>query len=297
MLTNGKPFQPASSPPAQSGELAPPQVAPSALRVALRRAAHQLVDSHPLVFPDPFAIPILGAAHARALARTPTRPHRTWSFALRAFAVARSRYLQDQLDKERHLQHVVLLGAGLDTTAWRNTQLHVWELDRAATLTWKQQLATAASLSVPPRQHYVPLDLADPGTGLLASAGLPPNRPTLFALLGVVPYLPPGTLEQMLPLVEAQGRGSGILFDYRLPRAALPPEEQRQHDSLTARITAAGEPFQTFFTPASLATVLSGAPFTRLYDLDTDALNRLYFQQSGALRTMGHATRLAAAWL
>lgn len=289
MPINKQPVHPASSPP--------PQVAPSALRVALRRAAHQLVDPHPLVFPDPFAIPILGPTHATALARTPTLPHRTWSFALRAFAVARSRYLQDQLDAFPRLQHVVLLGAGLDTTAWRNPQRHVWELDRPATLTWKQQLATAANLPTPPRQHYLPLDLSDLVTNPLAAAGLPPNQPTLFVLLGVLPYLPPGTLQQLLPLVQTQGPGSGILFDYRLPRTALPPEEQRQHDSLTARITAAGEPFQTFFTPATLAAAFSATPFTRLHDFDTDALNHLYFQHPGPLRTMGHATRLATAWL
>jgi methyltransferase (TIGR00027 family) len=321
MPTNGRPT-PArtTTTPAQSA--APPvRPAPSsALRVALRRAAHQLVDPHPLVFPDPFAVPLLTPTYSAHLARTPKpTPRRTrtlqWSLALRAFAVARSRYLQDQLDAattrtRNPVQHLVLLGSGLDTSAWRNPHLPVWELDRPAIHALKHHLATAANLPPTPNRHTIAADITDltSPTNPLTTAGLPPNQPTLFALLGVVPYLPPGTLQRLLPLVQTQGPGSGLLFDYRLPRHALPPEEQRQHDSLSARLTAAGEPFQSLFTPSEMATIL--APTfqqpelqlesqlqPRLEDLDTEALNHRYFQHSAPLQAHGHATRLLSAWL
>jgi O-methyltransferase involved in polyketide biosynthesis len=69
----------------------------TALRVALRRAAHQLYDAPPLVLDDPIAVPILGDAYAEELHRTPTRPDRPFSVSLRAFLVARSRYAEDNL--------------------------------------------------------------------------------------------------------------------------------------------------------------------------------------------------------
>src|SRR6202167_1136322 len=104
----------------------------TALSVALRRAAHQIHDS-PVVFNDPLAVGILGAAYAEELRRTPLRPDRPFSIGLRAFLVARSRYAEDNLRQavESGVHQYVLLGAGLDTFAYRNSypQLRVFEVD------------------------------------------------------------------------------------------------------------------------------------------------------------------------
>src|SRR5882757_4834572 len=96
----------------------------TALRVALRRAAHQIYDAPPLVLDDPIAVPILGHEYAEELRKTATKLHKPFSAALRAFLVVRSRYAEDQL--ARALSHpnpvtqYILLGAGLDTFAYRN---------------------------------------------------------------------------------------------------------------------------------------------------------------------------------
>src|ERR1700723_4619912 len=93
----------------------------TALRVALRRAAHQIHDS-PVVFNDPLAVAILGETYAEELRRTPLRPDRPFSIGLRAFLVARSRYAEDMLARgvANGIAQYVLLGAGLDTFAHRN---------------------------------------------------------------------------------------------------------------------------------------------------------------------------------
>ena len=69
----------------------------TALSVALRRAAHQIYDAHPLVFDDPIAVKILGP-HAELLQRTPgrnpaykPRPHSIGIRALLERAVATRR--------------------------------------------------------------------------------------------------------------------------------------------------------------------------------------------------------------
>src|ERR1700677_1481736 len=122
----------------------------TALRVALRRAAHQLYDAHPLVLDDPIAVPILGATYAEELRRTPTRPDRPFSVGLRAFLVARSRYAEDNLAQAvgQGVTQYVLLGAGLDTFAHRNLypQLHVFEVDHPATQQWKRDLLQTSKL-------------------------------------------------------------------------------------------------------------------------------------------------------
>src|SRR5437868_2095169 len=133
----------------------------TALRVALRRAAHQLFDARPLVFEDPLAVRILGP-HAEELHRTPgrneayrPRPH---SISLRAFLVARSRYAEDLLARAVHsgVGQYVILGAGLDTFAYRNPhpQLRVFEVDHPATQQWKRDLLAESGIAIPPSLTY-----------------------------------------------------------------------------------------------------------------------------------------------
>src|SRR5580765_7128141 len=94
----------------------------TAQRVALRRAAHQLLDA-PLVFTDPLALRIVGAEDERLLTSDPSHFDRTaFDRGLRAFAAARSRVVEDQLARAvaDGLGQFVILGAGLDTFAYRN---------------------------------------------------------------------------------------------------------------------------------------------------------------------------------
>ena len=231
-------------------------LAGSALRVALRRAAHQLVD-RPVVFRDPYAVPLLAARYAAELRRTPMPglesrigKDRPWSRALRAYAVARSCYAEEllALAVAHGVRQYCLLGAGLDTFAWRNPypQLQVWEVDRPAMLAWKQELAAEAGFAAPARYCTVAADLSDAQLpARLAEAGLRAPEPALFALLGVAPYLDGRVFTALSTMVRAWAPGSGLVLDYRLPRAALGEEEQRQHDSMAARVAAAGEPFQS----------------------------------------------------
>ena len=67
----------------------------TALRVALRRAAHQIHDKKPLVFDDPLAVPILGVEYREELKRTPDADRRPFSAALRAFMVVRARLAEE----------------------------------------------------------------------------------------------------------------------------------------------------------------------------------------------------------
>src|SRR5271155_888079 len=132
----------------------------TALRVALRRAAHQLYDAQPLVLDDPIAVPILGATYADELRRTPTRPDRPFSVGLRAFLVARSRYAEDTLARAvvQGVTQYVLLGAGLDTFAHRNPYPHlrVFEVDHPTTQQWKRQLLANTTLPSPANLVYAP---------------------------------------------------------------------------------------------------------------------------------------------
>jgi O-methyltransferase involved in polyketide biosynthesis len=296
----------------------------TALRVALRRAAHQLHD-RPLVFEDPLAVPILGPGYLEDLRRTPDpapgQKARPFSIGMRAYLVARSRYAEDALAQAvaSGATQYVLLGAGLDTFAHRNPypSLRVFEVDHPATQAWKRGLLAQSALPHPPSLTYAPVDFesedAGPGTsgseasqrdplpggplstGLLAS-GFDPAQPTFFAWLGVVPYLTLEAFRSTIRFIAAQPSGSGVVFDYGQPRRVLPPNEQLAHDSLAARVAQAGEPFQLFFTPSEVACELED--FRALEDLGPHDLNLRYFaNRTDQLQLRGTAARILTAWL
>ncbi len=166
----------------------------TALGVAIRRASHQLYDSPPLVLDDPIAVPILGERYRPALEEAAASIHETFSVSMRAWVVVRNRLAEDNLAQAVHqgVRQYVLLGAGLDTFAHRNSHpgLQVFEVDHPATQQWKRELALSNGLPDPSCLHYVPVDFERQDLGQqLAISGLDLAAPTVFAWLGVVPYL------------------------------------------------------------------------------------------------------------
>jgi methyltransferase (TIGR00027 family) len=270
----------------------------TAVRVALRRAAHQLLDVPP-VFADPLAVTILGVDYAEELRRTPTRQDRPFSIALRAFLVARSRYAEDNLEQAvaAGVRQYVLLGAGLDTFAYRNPYagLRVFEVDHPATQQWKHALLQKNGIAIPPTAIYTPVDFESQSLAAqLAQCGFDSQAPAFFAWLGVVPYLTLPAFRSTVAFIAEQSPGTGLTLDYCQPSSVLPPVEQRMHASLAARVALAGEPFQLFFTPQQIAAELHR--FDNLEDLGTEAINDRYFSgRTDQLRVRGAAARLLCA--
>ncbi len=266
--------------------------------MALRRAAHQLVD-RPLVFADPLALRILGP-DATIDVRAPRKPS---SVALRAFLVARSRFAEDTLAQavERGVRQYVLLGAGLDTFAYRNphADLRVFEVDHPDTQRWKLSLLQQATISTPPSAVHVAVDFQHDALGeRLEAAGFRRDQPAVFAWLGVVPYLQPEAFGSTLQYLSTGAAGSVLLMDYALPRAALPFLEQLAFDSLAARVAAAGEPFQSFFLPEELHAQLAASGWQVLEDLHRDAINARYFaDRADDLRCLSSGGHLLSAVL
>ena len=274
----------------------------TALRVALRRAAHQLHDEHPLVFKDPFAVPILGAEFREELNRTPSADKRPFSAALRAFMVTRARLAEDTLASDvaaLGVRQYLVLGAGLDTFAYRNPypQVRVFEVDHPATQAWKRERLSAAHIDIPESATLVPVDFEHQTLAeQLLAADFDPKLPTVTAWLGVVPYL---TLEAFRDTTDLLGRfapGSAVVFDYSQPGEALSPVEKLMLDSLSSRVAQAGEPFRLFFTPETLETELKRAGLQVQEDLDGPALTRkLLAGRKDGLELRGRAGRICVA--
>jgi len=275
------------------------QASKTALRVAIRRAAHQLMDPPP-VLDDPIALPLLGAGFARDMERAMHPVARDF----RAFMAARSRYVEDRLAEavsQGVLQYVVL-GAGLDTFAYRNPfpSLRVFEVDFPATQDWKRSLLRNASIPLPATLTFVPLDLEHMTLAKgLAAAGFDPGRPAFFGCLGVVPYLSLDAFRSTLDAVAQLPAGAALSFDYAFPPASLSPGRRKIFAGLSQRVASAGEPFRLFFTPEQLESELQRAGFHSITQAGSQRLNELYFQgrPDGLRLSLNDMGSLATAWV
>jgi methyltransferase (TIGR00027 family) len=284
----------------------PSQTSRTAERVALHRAAHQLLD-RPLVLDDPLAIDILGADVAAAVRADPGRfeTERHASY-LRAFVAVRARLAEEQLTCLRRagVAQYVVLGAGLDTSAYRipNPELppKIWEVDHPATQAWKQERLRDAGVAVSERVTFVPIDFEHQTLpDVLAAAGFDSSAGAFFSWLGVVPYLTRSAILSTLSFVaQATQAGGGVVFDYSVTPETLTPQRRAAFDALSERVRAAGEPFQSFFDPAELTAELRRVGFQFAEDFSPDALNTRYLaNRSDGLRVghLGHVMWAGAA--
>jgi len=265
----------------------PSRTSRTAERVALHRAAHQLLD-RPAVLDDPLAIDILGAEVAAAIradpARFETERHARY---LRAFVAVRARFAEDQLARVRAagVKQYVVLGAGLDTSAYRISKpdlpLRVWEVDHPATQAWKRERLRDAGIDSPGSVTYVPIDFEHqtlPDT--LAAAGFDSAAGALFSWLGVVPYLTPSAILSTLSYIaSATHAGGGVVFDYSLAPEVLTLRQRAVYDALADHVRSDGEPFQSSFVPAELTQQLRSLGFAFAEDFSTEALNARYLSE------------------
>ena len=273
----------------------------TAQRVAIRRAAHQVLD-HPKVLDDPLALRIIGMEAAEELRSNPKEDHK-FSRAFRAFMAARSRYAEDELARavERGVSQYVILGAGLDTFGYRNghPELRVFEVDHPATQEWKREQLQAASISIPQSVTLVPVNferqtLADG----LGSCGFDANAAAFFSWLGVTPYLTHEACMATLNFIARMPAGSGVVFDFAIDPKLLNAGQREALDALSARVARYGEPFQLFFDPAKLQKELKSLGFLRTEFLQGEQINARYFKdRKDGLLVRGGLGHLMGAWV
>ncbi len=227
-----------------------------------------------------------------------------FSRALRAFLAVRSRYAEDQLAGavERGMRQYVVLGAGLDTFAYRNpfqaAGLHVFEVDHPATQAWKRARLDESYIPVPSEVTFVAVDFERQSLDTqLEEAGFRRAAPAFFSWLGVTPYLTRPAFDSTVQFIAGLPAGSGVAFDYAVERSLLKPHQQAALDAMAARVARAGEPFQLFFNPTALANDLARFGFGDIEDLNADQINARYFSgRSDGLAVSGGG-HLLRAWV
>jgi methyltransferase (TIGR00027 family) len=272
------------------------QASRTADRVAERRAAHQVRD-RPLVLDDPIALRIIRPEVAHELrTNPPTRETTKLGPYLRAFFVMRSRFAEDALAAavERGVRQYVVLGAGFDTFAYRNPfpELRVFEVDHPATQAIKRQRLAHSEIEIPSSLTFVPIDFTTTKLDdALRGAGFDETKPAFFSWLGVVPYLERPAIDATFRYIASLPKQTALAFDYAVPPESLGWMSRLIFNEMSKRVAAVGEPWKTFFDPATLLDDLRRAGFTSAHDFGAEELNRRYFaSRTDKLRIggMGH---------
>jgi methyltransferase (TIGR00027 family) len=151
---------------------------------------------------------------------------------------------------ERHLSRIdqlVVLGAGLDTRAYRlpaGTRVRCFEVDTPRTQRFKREMLQKAGMDAT-RVTFVPADFArEDWFAKLAGAGFAPDQPSIFLWEAVTMYLDRETVERTLRRIASTARGSVVAFDYF--SSELPTERSLFLRSARAALKAMGEPFRSF---------------------------------------------------
>ncbi|MBU4214423.1 MAG: class I SAM-dependent methyltransferase, partial [Actinobacteria bacterium] len=193
--------------------LAPP-FPRSAVMAAAARAAHLLVDRPPYLHVDEIAARLLDADGTEPIGYHQRLTDNPLLCAVRVEATCRARFADDVVLASRARQ-LVVLGAGLDTSAHRHPGIDVYEVDLPAAQETKRAATARAGLTGVVR--YVPADLAQVALApALVTAGADPTQPLVVTALGLTMYLDPDAVAGLLAQVAHWPGGAELVADHLL---------------------------------------------------------------------------------
>ncbi|MEU8618329.1 SAM-dependent methyltransferase [Streptomyces sp. NPDC048623] len=207
-------------------------------------AAARAIETHrpDALATDPYAEHFVRAAHASA--HWPVHPRQVpggeadplWGRLGRYFGL-RTRVLDDHLlaSARAGARQVVLLGAGLDTRAFRlgwPRGCTVFELDRSAVLAFKQDVLDRRGAAPATRRVPVAVDLREDWAAALLAAGLRPEAPTAWLAEGLLLYLPSAAERSLVDTVDRlSAGGSTLAYEAKI---GLESDAVRSHPVYTA---------------------------------------------------------------
>lgn len=271
--------------------------------VAATRAAHLRYDPPPHLLEDPIGARLLGD-EAEALIAMHADGAPWILLENRLFLPFRGRFAEDLIERAYAdgVRQLVILGAGLDTFAWRRPArlagLRIFEVDHPATQGWKRAQLAALGLEPPEGLAFVECDFETRSVPeSLAATDYRGDLPAIVTWMGVVYYLPKSTVERALAeLAGLLAPGSAVVLDYQLPLETLSQRYRDVFPQQSAFLSNAGEPQVNRYRPEELAETARAAGFGRVELPTRRALFERYFAPLASKIPMAERFGLAIAW-
>lgn len=200
--------------------------------------------------------------------------------------LSRARYAEDILETAVRLgvQQYVILGAGMDTFAFRRPEmverLQVFEIDHPATQGFKRNRLAELGWAIPANLHFIPLDFnRESLLAALTNSLYDPKKLSFFSWLGVTYYLPrEAVFDTLRSIAGIAPAGSAIIFDYLDNDAFVPEKAAKRVQRMQEAARRAGEPMKTGFDPSALKEDLTRLGLRLHENLSPADIEERYFQ-------------------
>ena len=209
------------------------------------------------------------------------------------FLVARCRYMDDFLQKciDDGIRQVVILGAGLDSRAYRYTQLKdrvkVFEVDHPASQQAKQKKLRKIFGKLPTYVTYIPIDFNEETLEKLFESGYNRKLKTLFIMEGLVHYLTAEAVDRTLDFVVKNcGTGSAIIFDYIYLSALEEAHPRKNLTRLRSVRKLTGEGLTFGIEEGKVEEFLRERGFHQVQNVTGEDLKRMYFTEVNQTRAV-----------
>jgi methyltransferase (TIGR00027 family) len=263
----------------------------TAERVALWRAIHVENDPEPHVLEDLVGLK-LAAPDEKWRSRPDMNAQATRRF--RASILARARFIEDLVSAQagKGVAQYVILGAGLDTFAQRQTEIasriRIFEIDQPRMTEWKRRRLIATGYGVPDGLKLVPVDFEAGQSWLdaLAANGFDRKQPAIVVSTGVSMYLTREANAATMKQIAALAPGSTFAMTFMCPMELADEEDRPARGWAEAGARAAGTPFITFFSPKQIVAFALENGFKEARHVSAATLNGRYFTgRDDGLRT------------
>lgn len=256
----------------------------TAMGSAVLRAAHVREDPPPWILEDTLSEQLLSDEERRlVLAEIASWPPEV-AAAFRLAHAVRTRLAEDLALEGigAGRRRYVLLGAGLDSFAWRHRQagaLEVVEIDHPATQAWKRRRLVRRGLEEPANLRFVPLDLARSSLRPLA-----PAAAATWNWLGVTMYLERDAVREVLSTIADGPGGTTLVVNFLLAEEDLDGPDLLVRATSRRTVASAGEPIRSTYTRRECEEMLVGAGFASIELLDAEALADRYRSERPGLQ-------------
>jgi methyltransferase (TIGR00027 family) len=199
--------------------------------------------------------------------------------------LSRARYAEDKLEEAiaSGIGQYVIIGAGLDSFAWRRKDLsssvQVFELDHPESQACKLRRLSKAGINTPQGLHFISIDFERqslPET--LSVLPFPREKPAFFSWLGVTYYLTEKTVMSTLSAISSfAAKGSQIVFDYGIHRELMGTSAIKSVKKVRRFTSRRREKLITTFDPNEFPARICELGFKLLENLSPSEQNARYF--------------------
>lgn len=209
------------------------------------------------------------------------------------FIVCRCRYIDDYFIECIHsgIEQVVILGAGLDSRAYRqetiDAAITVFEVDHPATQAKKIERVKLVIKNLPQNVVYVPVDFNKTTLDHLLEFGFNRSQKTLFIWEGVTYYLTAEAVDSTLSWIKGNAaQGSTLIFDYMYPSALTAGHQRGEVKRMQRYQRFTGEGLVYGIGKGTITEFLNTRGFSNVVDADFKRLKELYCTGTNKDRTV-----------